>query len=46
MILSYEYLNQVVAFIDRGIPTGDDGYPIKSFKDTFFGDLDRKLFDS
>jgi catecholate siderophore receptor len=35
--LSYEYLNQE-RFIDRGIPTGDDGYPIKSFKDTFFGD--------
>ena len=34
---SYEYLNQE-RFIDRGIPTGDDGYPIKSFKDTFFGD--------
>jgi catecholate siderophore receptor len=35
--LSYEYLNQE-RFIDRGIPTGSDGYPIKSFKDTFFGD--------
>ena len=35
--LSYEYLNQE-RFIDRGIPTGTDGYPIKSFKDTFFGD--------
>jgi catecholate siderophore receptor len=36
--LSYEYLNQE-RFIDRGIPTSDTtGYPIKSFKDTFFGD--------
>ncbi len=36
--LSYEYLNQE-RFIDRGIPTSDTtGFPIKSFKDTFFGD--------
>jgi catecholate siderophore receptor len=36
--LSYEYLNQE-RFIDRGIPTSDTtGFPIESFKDTFFGD--------
>jgi catecholate siderophore receptor len=35
--LSYEYLNQE-RFIDRGIPTGADGYPVKSFKDIVFGD--------
>jgi catecholate siderophore receptor len=35
--LSYEYLNQE-RFIDRGIPTGSNGYPIKSLKGTFFGD--------
>jgi catecholate siderophore receptor len=35
--LSYEYLNQE-RFIDRGIPTGVDGYPVKSLKDIVFGD--------
>jgi catecholate siderophore receptor len=35
--LSYEYLNQE-RFIDRGIPTGADGYPAKSLKDIVFGD--------
>ena len=35
--LSYEYLNQE-RFIDRGIPTGADGYPVKSLKDIVFGD--------
>jgi catecholate siderophore receptor len=35
--LSYEYLNQE-RFIDRGIPTGTDGYPVKSLKDIVFGD--------
>ena len=35
--LSYEYLNQE-RFIDRGIPTGADGYPVRSLKDIVFGD--------
>jgi catecholate siderophore receptor len=35
--LSYEYLNQE-RFIDRGIPTGSDGKPVKSLKDIVFGD--------
>ncbi|MDA7790460.1 TonB-dependent siderophore receptor [Opitutales bacterium] len=35
--LSYEYLNQE-RFIDRGIPTGVDGYPVQSLKDIVFGD--------
>ena len=35
--LSYEYLNQE-RFIDRGIPTGAEGYPVKSLKDIVFGD--------
>jgi catecholate siderophore receptor len=35
--LSYEFLNQE-RFIDRGIPTGADGYPVKSLKDIVFGD--------
>ena len=35
--LSYEYLNQE-RFIDRGIPTGADGYPVQSLKDIVFGD--------
>jgi catecholate siderophore receptor len=35
--LSYEYLNQE-RFIDRGIPTGSDGKPVKSLKDFVFGD--------
>ena len=35
--LSYEYLNQE-RFIDRGIPTGANLQPVKSFKDTVFGD--------
>lgn len=37
--LSYEYVNNE-RFIDRGIPTGADGTPVKSFKDVFFGDTE------
>ena len=35
--LSYEYLDQE-RFIDRGIPTGADGKPIKNFENIVFGD--------
>ena len=35
--LSYEYIDHE-RFIDRGIPTGDDGKPVKDFEDIVFGD--------
>ncbi len=35
--LSYEYIDHE-RFIDRGIPTGSDGRPVKAFKDIVFGD--------
>jgi catecholate siderophore receptor len=37
LVISYEYLDQE-RFIDRGIPTGSDNRPVKSLKDTVFGD--------
>ncbi len=35
--ISYEYINHE-RFIDRGIPTGTDGRPVKEFKNIVFGD--------
>ena len=35
--LSYEYLDYD-RFIDRGIPTGDNGEPVEALKDIVFGD--------
>lgn len=35
--LSYEYIDHE-RFIDRGIPTGDDGRPVEVFEDTVFAD--------
>lgn len=35
--LSYEYANHE-RFIDRGIPTGDNGEPVEALKDITFGD--------
>ncbi len=35
--LSYEYIDQE-RFIDRGIPTGTDGRPVRTLRDTVFGD--------
>ena len=35
--LSYEYIDHE-RFIDRGIPTGDDGKPVEAFEDIVFGD--------
>ena len=35
--LSYEYIDQE-RFIDRGIPTGTDGRPVRALRDTVFGD--------
>lgn len=35
--LSYEYINHQ-RFVDRGIPTGTDGRPVKAFKDIVFAD--------
>ena len=37
--LSYEYADHE-RFIDRGIPTGSDGRPVKDFKNIVFGDPD------
>lgn len=37
--LSYEYLNHD-RFIDRGIPTDDNGDPVRSLQDITFGDSD------
>lgn len=48
--LSYEYIDQE-RFIDRGIPTGTDGRPVRALRDNVFGDpllntteLDANLF--
>lgn len=48
--LSYEYADHQ-RFIDRGIPTGDDGRPVEALEDIVFGDpelntseLDASLF--
>ena len=35
--LSYEYIDHQ-RFIDRGIPTGSDGKPVKAFEDVVFAD--------
>ena len=35
--VSYEYMDHE-RFVDRGIPTGADGKPVKALKDTVFGD--------
>ncbi len=35
--LAYEYVDHQ-RFIDRGVPTGADGQPVKAFKDIVFGD--------
>jgi len=35
--VSYEYIDHE-RFIDRGIPTGEDGRPVEAFKDIVFGD--------
>ncbi|MFY8273960.1 TonB-dependent receptor [Pseudoalteromonas sp. SSDWG2] len=35
--VSYEYINHE-RFIDRGIPTGEDGRPVESLKDVVFAD--------
>ncbi|MDF2177733.1 TonB-dependent siderophore receptor [Aliiglaciecola sp. CAU 1673] len=35
--LSYEYINHE-RFIDRGIPTGEDGRPVEALKDVVFAD--------
>lgn len=40
--LSYEYIDHE-RFIDRGIPTGSNGRPVKSFKDIVFGDPELNL---
>jgi catecholate siderophore receptor len=37
--LSYEYIDHQ-RFIDRGIPTGSNGRPVKAFQDIVFGDAD------
>ena len=37
--LSYEYINHQ-RFIDRGIPTGANGEPVRAFEDIVFGDAD------
>ena len=37
--LSYEYADHE-RFIDRGIPTGDDGRPVEALEDVVFGDED------
>lgn len=38
--LSYEYIDHD-RFIDRGIPTGSDGRPVKDFDEIVFGDPER-----
>jgi catecholate siderophore receptor len=40
--LSYEYADHE-RFIDRGIPTGNDGRPVEAFEDIVFGDSDVNL---
>jgi catecholate siderophore receptor len=42
--LSFEYVDHE-RFIDRGIPTGDDGEPLEEFEDTFFGDTELNYTD-
>ncbi|WP_343860502.1 TonB-dependent siderophore receptor [Aliiglaciecola litoralis] len=42
--LSYEYINHE-RFIDRGIPTGDDGRPVSALKDIVFGDPDNNYHE-
>lgn len=37
--VAYEY-NDHERFIDRGIPTGADGRPVRALEDVFFGDRD------
>ena len=37
--LSYEYADHQ-RFVDRGIPTGDDGRPVEALEDITFGDRD------
>ena len=37
--LSYEYADHQ-RFVDRGIPTGDDGRPVEALEDVVFGDPD------
>ncbi|MEM8930722.1 MAG: TonB-dependent siderophore receptor, partial [Acidobacteriota bacterium] len=37
--LSYEYADHQ-RFVDRGIPTGDDGRPVEALEDVVFGDRD------
>ncbi|MEL6829249.1 MAG: TonB-dependent siderophore receptor, partial [Pseudomonadota bacterium] len=37
--LSYEYIDHE-RFIDRGVPTGADGQPVRDFEDIVFGDQD------
>lgn len=40
--LSYEYINHE-RFIDRGIPTGTDGRPVKAFKNIVFADPEENV---
>ncbi len=40
--LSYEYADHQ-RFIDRGIPTGDDGRPVEDFEEIVFGDSEVNL---
>jgi catecholate siderophore receptor len=40
--LSYEYADHE-RFIDRGIPTGDDGQPVEAFEEIVFGDSEVNL---
>ena len=38
--ISYEYADHQ-RFVDRGIPTGDDGRPVEALEDVVFGDSER-----
>ncbi|MEM7582638.1 MAG: TonB-dependent siderophore receptor [Acidobacteriota bacterium] len=40
--LSYEYADHE-RFVDRGIPTGDDGRPVEALEDIVFGDRDLNI---
>ncbi len=40
--LSYEYINHE-RFIDRGIPSDDNGNPVRALQDVTFGDLDNNF---
>lgn len=40
--LSYEYADHQ-RFIDRGVPTGDDGRPVEAFEEIVFGDREENL---